>query len=188
MGTARIRVGTTLNFSNCLTFFRIALLLPMGWFLQHDYNYCATVTLAIAAITDGLDGYFARLWNQVSDFGKLMDPIADKIFVSVALFLLVADPIRQLNPWLASILVAREFFVSGLRTLFASRGVILGAERSAKWKTAFQFFGIGAVILYEPLFSFMPMSITVGNLFLLASVILSFWSMAKYIKRFRYSD
>src|SRR4051812_45675405 len=88
-----------MNISNGLTFFRIALLLPMGWFLQNNFNFSATLVLAIAAITDGLDGYVARKWNQVSDFGKLMDPIADKIFVSVALFLLVADPIRHLNPW-----------------------------------------------------------------------------------------
>jgi len=176
------------NVSNCLTFFRVALLLPMGWFLGNGFNWSATVILAIAAITDGLDGYFARLWHQESDFGKLMDPIADKIFVSVSLFLLVANPLRHLNPWIASILVAREFFVSGLRTLFASRGIILGAEKSAKWKTAFQFVGIGGLLLYEPLFSFMPSSLDVGNWFLIAAVFLSFWSMAKYIRKYRYSS
>lgn len=176
-----------MNVSNTLTFFRIALLFPMGWFLVNNFNYSATIILAMAAITDGLDGYIARKWNQESDFGKLMDPIADKIFVSVSLFLLVGDGLRHLNPWIASVLVAREFFVSGLRTLFASRGIILGADKSAKWKTFFQFMGIGGFLLNEPLFPFMPPSIEVGKWFLYAAVVLSFYSMMKYIKKYQYS-
>ena len=62
------------NFSNTLTLVRIALLVPMGLCLVHGYNWTATIILALAGISDGLDGYFARKWNQVSDFGKLMIP------------------------------------------------------------------------------------------------------------------
>lgn len=141
-----------MNLSNALTVLRIFLLIPMGYFLSQDQGFCKMI-LTIAGISDGLDGYLARKLNQVSDFGKLMDPIADKIFVVVAFFLLVADPIRQLNPWLASVLIAREFFVSGLRSLFASQGVILAAEPTAKWKAAFQFIGIGHNPLDIPLFT-----------------------------------
>ncbi len=157
----------------------------MGYFLAHNYNWAATIVLIVAAISDGLDGYLARKLNQITDFGKLMDPIADKIFVAVALILLVADPIRHINPWVVSVLLAREFFVSGLRSLFAARGTILSAERSAKWKTAFQFIGIGGYLLYDPLFPGMPSSMIIGNIFIWASLALSYWSMLSYIKKLK---
>lgn len=160
----------------------------MGWLMQKDFNLSATIILIIASITDGLDGYFARRFNQVSDFGKVIDPIADKIFLSVSLYLLVGDPLRQLNPWIASIIVAREFFVSGLRSLFASKKIILSAERTAKWKTAFQFIGIGAYLLKEPLFTFMPSSIMIGKVSFLISITLSYLSMFHYIKKYLYLE
>jgi CDP-diacylglycerol--glycerol-3-phosphate 3-phosphatidyltransferase len=158
----------------------------MGWLMQNDYNFAATSILIVAAISDGLDGYFARKFNQVSDFGKVIDPIADKIFLSVSLYLLVGDPLRQLNPWIASVIVAREFFVSGLRSLFASKNIILGAEKTAKWKTAFQFIGIGAYILNDPLLSFMPPSILIGKISFLIAILLSYVSMIHYIKKYLY--
>ena len=177
-----------INLSNALTLFRIALLIPMGWLMQKDYNFTATIVLVIAAITDGLDGYFARKLNQVSDFGKVIDPIADKIFLSVSLYLLVGDPLRQLNPWIASIIVAREFFVSGLRSLFASKKVILSAEKTAKWKTTFQFIGIGAYLLKDPLLSFMPSPIFIGEISFVIAIILSYLSMLHYIKKYLYLE
>ena len=177
-----------MNLSNTLTLFRIALLIPMGLLMQNDYNFAATGILIIAAISDGLDGYFARKLNQVSDFGKVIDPIADKIFLSVSLYLLVGDPLRHLNPWIASVIVAREFFVSGLRSLFASKKVILSAEKTAKWKTAFQFIGIGAYLLKNPLTSFMPSSILIGNISFAVAIVLSYLSMFHYIKKYLYLD
>ncbi len=176
-----------MNLSNALTVLRIFLLIPMGYFLSQDQGFWATVILTIAGISDGLDGYLARKLNQVSDFGKLMDPIADKIFVVVAFFLLVADPIRQLNPWLASVLIAREFFVSGLRSLLASQGVILAAEPTAKWKAAFQFIGIGGYLLYIPLFTGMPPSLIIGQIALGISLVLSYLSMFSYMKRIKFT-
>ncbi len=158
----------------------------MGWLMQNELNFAATIVLIIAAISDGLDGYIARKLNQVSDFGKVIDPIADKIFLSVSLYLLVGDPSRQLNAWIASIIIAREFFVSGLRSLFASKNVILGAEKTAKWKTAFQFIGIGAYLLKDPLFYFMPSSILIGKVSFFIAILLSYLSMFHYIKKYLY--
>jgi CDP-diacylglycerol--glycerol-3-phosphate 3-phosphatidyltransferase len=177
-----------MNLSNALTLFRIALLIPMGWLMQEDLNLAATLILVVAAISDGLDGYFARKFNQVSDFGKVIDPIADKIFLSVSLYLLVGDIQRQLNPWIASIIVAREFFVSGLRSLFASKKIILSAEKTAKWKTAFQFIGIGAYLLKDPLFTFMPSSLLIGKVSFVIAITLSYLSMFHYIKKYLYLD
>ena len=157
----------------------------MGFFLSKDYNYLATFILIVAAISDGLDGYLARKLNQVSDFGKLMDPIADKIFVSVALILLVANPKRSLNPWIVSLILSREFFVSGIRSLLASQGVILAAEKLAKWKTTFQFLGIGAYLLFDPLLPFMPPSILIGEIALWISIVLSYLSMMSYVKKLK---
>ncbi len=159
----------------------------MGYCLMQDYNYLATLLLIIGAISDGLDGYIARKLNQVSDFGQLMDPIADKIFVSVALILLVADSKRQLNPWVVSLILSREFFVSGIRSLLASRGVILAAEKVAKWKTTFQFIGIGGYLLYDPIIPQMPSSLLIGDISLWISVGLSYWSMVSYVKKLKLS-
>jgi phosphatidylglycerophosphate synthase len=82
--------------------------------------------------------------------------------------------------------VAREFFVSGLRSLFASKNIILSAEKTAKWKTAFQFIGIGAYLLKDPLLSFMPSSIIIGKISFLVAIILSYLSMFHYIKKYLY--
>jgi CDP-diacylglycerol--glycerol-3-phosphate 3-phosphatidyltransferase len=173
------------NLSNAITLLRIALLIPMGYCLAHNYNLLSAVILIIAALSDGLDGYLARKLNQITDFGKLMDPIADKIFVAVALVLLVADPIRQLNPWVASLILSREFFVSGLRSLFAAKGIILSAEKSAKWKTTFQFMGIGGYLIYDKIIPFLPTFLLLGQICMAAAIILSFWSMISYIKKLK---
>lgn len=167
-----------------MTLFRIVLLIPMGYFLMNDHNILATAVLIVGAISDGLDGYIARKLNQVSDFGKLMDPIADKIFVSVALILLVADKKRQLNPWIVSLILSREFFVSGIRSLLASQGIILAAEKVAKWKTTFQFIGIGGYLLYEPYIPYLS-SLLVGEVSLWISILLSYWSMMSYIRKLK---
>ena len=94
------------------------------------------IVFVIAGVTDYLDGSIARSRNLVTDFGKLMDPLADKIMVAAAFICLV--PLHAIPPWVAILIIAREFLITGLRLLAAGKGTILPSERLGKHKTAWQ--------------------------------------------------
>lgn len=114
-------------------------------------NIAALVIFVVAAITDKLDGYIARSKNQVTNFGKFMDPLADKLLVTSALIILVERGI--IPSWIVVIIIAREFIVSGLRTLAASQGVVIAASNWGKLKTVVQMVGIVMALLslvYSP--------------------------------------
>jgi CDP-diacylglycerol--glycerol-3-phosphate 3-phosphatidyltransferase len=96
----------------------------------------ALAVFAVAAITDFLDGYLARKWNLITNLGKLLDPLADKILVSVAYIALVREDMAPL--WIVAVIIAREFLITGLRTLAAAKGVIMAAEKIGKHKTISQ--------------------------------------------------
>lgn len=105
----------------------------------------AAAVFALASFTDFLDGYLARKWNQITNFGKLFDPLADKILVGSAFILLAA---LQLMPgWAAALLIAREFLVTGLRGLAASTGLVLPADHLGKIKTVVHMATILATLL-----------------------------------------
>ena len=133
-----------MNLANKLTLIRILLVpiflvfivakgIPYGTFI-------ATFIFILASLTDKLDGYIARSRNQITNFGKFMDPLADKLLVTAALVSLVELGLVQ--GWAAIIIIAREFAVSGLRTLAASEGKIIAASRWGKIKTVIQIIAI----------------------------------------------
>ncbi len=94
-------------------------------------------TLAIlAGVTDLLDGYLARKWKQTTDFGALMDPLADKIFITATM--LMAVEYQLMAAWIAVLVISREFMVTGLRTIAARRGIVIPADRWGKLKTSLQ--------------------------------------------------
>lgn len=133
-----------MNLANKLTIFRI-ILIPIFLILIEikgiPYGISiATAIFIIAALTDKLDGYIARSRNQITNFGKLMDPLADKLLVSAALISLVEMSI--LPGWIVVVIIAREFAVTGLRTLAAADGVVLAASWWGKLKTAIQMVAI----------------------------------------------
>jgi CDP-diacylglycerol--glycerol-3-phosphate 3-phosphatidyltransferase len=103
----------------------------------------------VAGITDFLDGYIARKYNMVTDFGRLMDPVADKIFVTTAFIVLVENKI--LSGWIAVIIISREFLVTGLRLMAASKGEVIPADITGKLKTTMQmlFLILGGAIWVE---------------------------------------
>ncbi|MBD8048090.1 MAG: CDP-diacylglycerol--glycerol-3-phosphate 3-phosphatidyltransferase [Clostridium argentinense] len=137
-----------MNLANKLTVIRILLVpiflvlitlkTPLG-------TIFATIVFVVASLTDKLDGYIARSRNQVTTFGKFMDPLADKLLVTSALVSLVE--LQVIPAWVAMIIIAREFAVSGLRTLAASEGVIIAASNWGKTKTVIQIIAIIAGLI-----------------------------------------
>jgi CDP-diacylglycerol--glycerol-3-phosphate 3-phosphatidyltransferase len=137
-----------LNVPNALTFFRILLVPVVVVALQEETtagDLVAAVVFVAATVTDGLDGYIARTWERETTFGKVMDPIADKLLVTAALVSLVA--LGRLYAWAAMVIIAREFAVSGLRIVAGEQGVVIPASLLGKAKTVSQFAMIVALIV-----------------------------------------
>ncbi len=108
----------------------------------------AAAIFALAALTDGLDGYFARSRDAVTTFGKLMDPLADKLLVIAALISLVS--LHRLEAWVAMVIIAREVAVTGLRAIAAERGIVIAATWLGKLKTVLQIAAVIALIATDP--------------------------------------
>ncbi len=108
----------------------------------------AAAVFALAALTDGLDGYFARSREAVTTFGKLMDPLADKLLITAALISLVS--LDRLQAWVAMVIIAREIAVTGLRAIAAERGVVIAASWMGKLKTVLQIAAVIALIAANP--------------------------------------
>jgi len=138
------------------------------------WRLLTAIVFGIAAFTDFLDGYIARIVNAKTSFGRCFDVIADKILVLSILFVLVAKQEVLLIPSL--IIVCREIIVSGLREFLAQKNVILHVSRLAKWKTAMQLVSIIFVILGKPFAN-------IGNVILLIASLIAAFSMVDYIKQ-----
>lgn len=152
-----------MNVANKLTILRIlliplviaALLLPEVWpAFSVCSHWVAALLFLAAAITDILDGKYARKHNVVTDFGKLMDPIADKMLVVSAFVMLscltdAAHPRWLLHPVLTILFIAREFLISGVRQLAAAKGVVIAAGKLGKFKTTFQDIIVISLLLYD---------------------------------------
>ncbi len=168
-----------LNLPNTLTVLRI-LLVPVVIVALLDEtpngDAIAAGVFALAALTDGLDGYIARSRGAVTTFGKLMDPIADKLLVTAALVALVS--LNRLDAWVAMVIIAREFAVTGLRGLAAEQGVVIQASWLGKVKTALQIAAIIALIVFEPA----PLSV---DLLVYAAVAVTVISGVDYFFGFR---
>ncbi len=147
-----------MNLPNKLTLLRIILVPVFITFLLMRGNYplhaeiLALFTFVIAAITDKLDGYFARKNEIVTKLGKIMDPLADKLLISGAFIVFVA--LDEISVWPAIIIIGRELAITGLRVLAASEGVVVPANKWGKWKTTLQITAIIAVIMDPRIISF----------------------------------
>jgi CDP-diacylglycerol--glycerol-3-phosphate 3-phosphatidyltransferase len=139
-----------LNLPNVLTVARIlAVPVIVVALLDETPNgdVIAAIVFALAAFTDGLDGYIARSRGSITTFGKLMDPLADKLLIVAALVALVS--LDRLAAWVAMVIIAREFAVTGLRTIAAEQGVVIAASWLGKLKTIIQVAAVFALILWE---------------------------------------
>lgn len=130
-----------MNLPNKLTIFRVILIVPFVLILLTDLcgDYGKWIALAlfiVASLTDLLDGKIARKYNLVTNFGKFMDPLADKLLVCSAMICLVAT--GKIPAWIVIIIIAREFIISGFRLVAADNGVVIAASYWGKFKTTFQ--------------------------------------------------
>ena len=140
-----------MNLANKLTMLRI-LMIPvfiavLVYSKDRDivYRYIALGIFIIASATDALDGYVARRYNMITDFGKLMDPLADKILVSSALIILIE--LGNISSWVVSIVIAREFIISGIRLIATEKNIIIAASPLGKLKTVSQMLSVILMLL-----------------------------------------
>ncbi|MGV8980313.1 CDP-diacylglycerol--glycerol-3-phosphate 3-phosphatidyltransferase [Clostridium sp.] len=140
-----------MNLANKLTMVRIFLVpIFLVFMVVKGIPYgkeLAAVIFILASLTDKLDGYIARSRNQITNFGKFMDPLADKLLVTAALVSLVE--LHIIPSWIAMIIIAREFAVSGLRTIAAAEGKVIAASWWGKIKTVIQIIAIIIALLYN---------------------------------------
>lgn len=154
-----------MNLANKITISRIILVPVFLFFIAIKIPYgtqLATAIFIIAALTDTLDGYIARSRNQITKFGKFLDPLADKLIVTAALISLVER--AQLSTWLVMIIVAREFAITGLRAVAASEGIVIAASNWGKAKTVTQIIAIVAALMnipYNNILVFIAVAITI---------------------------
>ena len=140
-----------LNLPNVLTMLRIlAVPVIVVALLGETPNgdALAAGVFALAALTDGLDGYFARSRESITTFGKVMDPVADKLLIAAALVSLVS--LDRLAAWVAMVIIARELAVTGLRAVAAERGIVISASPLGKVKTILQVAAVIALIAADP--------------------------------------
>ncbi len=169
-----------LNFPNALTLARILLIPVFIVSVVSPLEYgllLATVIFLTASATDALDGYIARRRAQVTTLGRLLDPVADKLLVMAALFLLV--DMDRVAAWVAIIIVGREFAVTALRALAATHGLVMAADTTGKYKMILQIAAIVLLLLQDEPITFLDLHMW-GSLCLYASLVLALVSGVQY--------
>jgi len=171
---------------NLLTYGRIAAVPAMAaTFLLLEGDQRRWIALAIfvaACITDWLDGYLARAWQQQSMLGRMLDPIADKLLVGAALILLVHDgTISATSVWAALIILSREILVSGLREFLAELNVRVHVSRLAKWKTTLQMFALGVLLAGPAGERVLKGVMAAGTMLLWVAALLTLWTGGGYL-------
>ena len=175
----------TFSLPNLLTYARIAavpaVVACMYWadILQGGLwlRWVALAIFICAAITDFFDGYFARMWGQYSTFGRMLDPIADKLLVASCLLMLAANgTIKGWSLWAAIVILCREILVSGLREYLAELRVSVPVTRLAKWKTTAQLVAIGFLLVGEAGDRILPVVTLTGLTLLWLSALLTLYT------------
>jgi CDP-diacylglycerol--glycerol-3-phosphate 3-phosphatidyltransferase len=171
-----------MNLPNKLTMFRVILIPFFVFFLLAPYfegygNYIAVAIFIVASLTDLLDGKIARKYNLVTNFGKFMDPLADKLLVCSALICLVE--LGSLPAWIVIIIIAREFIISGFRLIASDNGVVIAASYWGKFKTTFQMLMVIVLILNIDLAFFRIL----GVILIWVATILTVVSLIDYIAK-----
>ena len=175
---------TILSNPNTLTLFRVAAVPIIVILMLFPNRICAAIAAILfgaAAITDYLDGYFARTRGLVSTLGKVMDPVADKLLVSSAFIMLTS--LGWVPAWMVCIIIGREIAVTGLRNIIAEKGKDVSASKLGKYKTGFQIAAIIPLLIHYPFLGLDAHA--VGTVFLWGALVFTIWSGADYFIKFR---
>lgn len=166
-----------MNLPNKLTLLRIILIPVFIIVLMTGYYYISAAIFIVASATDALDGHIARKYNMVTNFGKIMDPLADKMLVVSALVCLVQ--LGDVAGWMVIVILAREFTITGLRTVAAAQGIVIAAGWSGKIKTVLQMIAVTALLLQNWPFSYIGFPF--ASIMLWAAIVMTIFSGAEYI-------
>lgn len=174
-----------MNLPNKLAMLRMILIIPFVLIIQVALStdnlsleifmrLIATIIFVGAAITDYFDGKIARKYNMITNLGKLIDPLADKLLVISAM--VVFTKYDRLSLWIVLVIIFRELLITGLRSIVAAEGVVIAAETLGKWKTTTQMIALTIMIL-------LPTSGVVNNILMLIPLILTIQSGVEYVMK-----
>ena len=191
IATTRAAAKSSLSLPNILTYARIAAIpVVVGCVYAQSImdgplwlRWVAVAVFIAAGVTDFLDGYYARIWDQQSAFGRMLDPIADKLLVASCLLMLAADGIiHGWTLWAAIVILCREILVSGLREYLAALRVSVPVTKLAKWKTTVQLVAIGFLLAGEAGDQVIPITTQTGLLLLWISAIFTIYTGWDYFR------
>lgn len=166
-----------MNIANKLTLLRIVMIPFFIFLLLEGFSFWAFVIFSLAALTDFFDGYLARKYNLITNFGKFMDPLADKLLVTSALICFVE--LGQLNSWVVIIILSREFIVSIFRAIAAAEGIVIAASWWGKAKTISQMFMVIVLLLNN--YPFSIVNLPVDQILIVLATLLTIVSGYDYI-------
>ena len=181
------------NLPNALTIFRIVLIIPFtvlllggqrGWFGSNLLvpDILADLIFIIASLTDMLDGKIARRFGLVSNFGKFMDPLADKLLVCTAMIALI--DMKRIPAWVVIVIIAREFIISGFRLIAVENGKVIAASWWGKFTTTFQMIMV-ILMIVEPSLALMGMPVIIVDIIMYIALALTIVSLIDYLVKNR---
>lgn len=167
------------NLPNHLTIARVCAIPLFIVLLMMGFRVAATIVFLLAAFTDMLDGKIARKYNLVTNFGKLMDPLADKLLTMSAFVCMVG--LGDIPAWMVIVILGREFIITGMRQVAAAEGIVIAAGWSGKIKTVCQMVAIPLLMLNNWPCSMLPFYCPLDQIALWAALVMTIWSGAEYI-------
>jgi CDP-diacylglycerol--glycerol-3-phosphate 3-phosphatidyltransferase len=171
-----MNINTVPNWLTIGRILSLPIIIVLASFPSRGFGIAAAIVFSIAAITDFLDGYIARKTGQVSEFGKLLDPIADKIIVAAAFIMLV--DLGRAPAWVIVLIICREFAISGLRAYAGTKNVVIEAGFAGKTKTTLQILSIIGLLINFTLWG-IPFR-ELGLILLAAAFVTTMWSGYRY--------
>lgn len=178
------KIFKTVLHPNHITTFRmvlVPLIIVIMWFPPTPtLSLLTAMIFVLASVTDFLDGYIARKYNLISTYGKIMDPLADKLLVASAMIMLI--PQGRIDAWIVCVIIAREFAVTGLRLTMVERNMDVSASWLGKFKTNFQILGIVCLLVH---YTYIGINFQfIGTVLIWVALIFTIWSGIDYLYRF----
>ena len=177
------QIFAKMGWANRITLMRVGAIIPILVLINFPNIYTCWIAMflfALAAISDFVDGYIARKEQQVTNFGKFLDPLADKLLICAILVEMVG--LGWVPAWIVNIIIIRELSVTGLRAVAADKGVVIAADWYGKWKTTFQIIAMIPLLIHYD-FLGIPMH-TLGTLVLYIALVLTIFSGCNYFYLF----